>query len=130
MALACLAALAALGGEAPRAPTQHDALPILLGHCAACHGSVRPEADFDVRSRATLLRGGKSGPAIAPGKPEESVIVKKIRAGPCRSAGGCLCPDRGQGPPGQRLLRVPRSYRAGGKGVSPSVLAASQRGLS
>ncbi|MBI4601809.1 MAG: PSD1 domain-containing protein [Planctomycetes bacterium] len=80
-ALAGSGTLAAPGEEARATPTQHDALPILLRHCAACHGSVRPEADLDVRSRATLLRGGKSGPAIAPGKPDESLIVKKIRAG-------------------------------------------------
>ena len=28
-----------------------------------------------------MLRGGKSGPAIVPGKPEESLLIKKIRAG-------------------------------------------------
>ena len=28
-----------------------------------------------------MLRGGKSGPAIVPGRPEESLLVKQIRAG-------------------------------------------------
>src|SRR5688572_9347064 len=58
-----------------------DALPILLGHCAACHGAVRPEAGLDLRTRASILKGGKSGPALVPGKPDESLIIQKIRAG-------------------------------------------------
>jgi hypothetical protein len=60
--------------------TQHDALPILLLHCAACHGRHRREGGLDVRSVAALAKGGKSGPAIVPGKPEESLLVKRIRA--------------------------------------------------
>src|SRR5262249_1991058 len=28
-----------------------------------------------------MLRGGKSGPAIVPGKPDQSLLLKKVRAG-------------------------------------------------
>ena len=28
-----------------------------------------------------MLKGGKSGPAIVPGKPEESLVLKKVRSG-------------------------------------------------
>lgn len=61
--------------------TQHDALPILLLRCAACHGHQRREAGLDIRSRASLLRGGKSGPALVPGHPEESLLLARIEAG-------------------------------------------------
>src|SRR5262249_35816514 len=61
--------------------TQHDVLPILLRRCTVCHGARSPEAGLDLRSRATMLRGGKSGPAIVSGKPEESLLLKKIRSG-------------------------------------------------
>jgi len=60
--------------------TQHDVLPTLLIRCAICHGSQRREGELDVRSVAALLKGGKSGPAIVPGKPDESLLVQKIRA--------------------------------------------------
>jgi hypothetical protein len=60
---------------------QHDVLPIVLRHCTACHGPRRQEAGLDLRSRAAMVRGGKSGPAIVPGKPEESRLIQKIRAG-------------------------------------------------
>jgi len=29
-------------------------------------------------SRAALLKGGKSGPAITPGKPEESLLIRAV----------------------------------------------------
>ncbi|MBI1915211.1 MAG: PSD1 domain-containing protein [Planctomycetes bacterium] len=61
--------------------TQHDVLPILLRRCTVCHGLRRQEACLDLHTRAAMLRGGKSGPAIVPGKPEESLLLKKIRSG-------------------------------------------------
>jgi mono/diheme cytochrome c family protein len=63
------------------AVTQHDVLPILLRHCTTCHGLRRQEAGLDLRSKAAMLRGGKSGPAIVPGEPEESRVIKRICAG-------------------------------------------------
>jgi mono/diheme cytochrome c family protein len=72
-------------GDAPQSSeaqlSQHDVLPTLLLHCVICHGRQRREAELDVRSVATLLKGGKSGPAIVPGKPDESLLVTKIRGG-------------------------------------------------
>jgi mono/diheme cytochrome c family protein len=61
--------------------TQHDVLPILLRRCTVCHGMHRQEGKLDLRTRAAMLRGGKSGPAIAPGKPEASRLIQKARAG-------------------------------------------------
>ena len=70
-------------GDAPAARqlSQHDALPLLLLRCAICHGNQRREGDLDVRSLAALAKGGKSGPAFVPGKPDESLLIKRIRAG-------------------------------------------------
>jgi mono/diheme cytochrome c family protein len=60
---------------------QHDVQPILQLRCAVCHGRQRREAGLDVRTKASLLAGGKSGPAIVPGAPEQSLILKRIHAG-------------------------------------------------
>lgn len=60
---------------------QHDILPILLLRCATCHGRQRQEGGLDVRSLASLLKGGKSGPAIVPGQPDASLLVRRIHAG-------------------------------------------------
>jgi hypothetical protein len=61
--------------------TQHDVIPILLRRCTVCHGRHRQEGGLDLRTKAAMLRGGKSGPAIVPGKPDESRLVQKTRAG-------------------------------------------------
>jgi len=65
----------------PRELTQHDALPILRLRCAICHGAQRQQADFDIRSRHSLLKGGKSGVALIPGNPDDSLLLKRIKAG-------------------------------------------------
>src|SRR5262249_6573355 len=63
------------------AVNQHDVFPILLRRCTVCHGRHRQEGKLDLRTKASLLRGGKSGPAIVPGKPEASLVLRKVRAG-------------------------------------------------
>ena len=63
------------------AVTQHDVIPIVLRRCTVCHGQHRQEDGLDLRTKAAMLRGGKSGPAIVPGKPDESLLIKKIAAG-------------------------------------------------
>jgi mono/diheme cytochrome c family protein len=65
----------------PAALTQHDVLPILLRRCTTCHGPHRREGDLDLRTRAAMIRGGKSGPAIVPGKPDQSRLIERVRAG-------------------------------------------------
>ena len=57
---------------------ERDVLPILTAHCLACHGGVTQQNNLDLRTHATLLRGGKTGPAVMPGKPEESLLWQKI----------------------------------------------------
>ena len=47
--------------ETAAALTQHDVLPILLRSCTTCHGLHRKEGGLDLRTRAAMLRGGKSG---------------------------------------------------------------------
>jgi hypothetical protein len=59
----------------------HDILPILLLRCTTCHGGQKTEGDLDLRTRESMLRGGKSGPAIVAGKPQDSLLLRKIHAG-------------------------------------------------
>ena len=58
--------------------TQEDVLPILFTRCVVCHGGRQKKGGLDLRTRQSMLTGGKSGPAIVPGKPDESLLVKKI----------------------------------------------------
>ncbi len=52
--------------------------PILDKSCLKCHAGVRQQGGLDLRSLDTILRGGDSGPAIVPGKPDESRLVKYV----------------------------------------------------
>lgn len=61
-------------------PSQHDALPILYLRCTVCHGLRKQEAGLDLRTKVSILKGGKSGPAMVLGKPAESLLLKRIHA--------------------------------------------------
>jgi cytochrome c553 len=63
--------------------TQHDVLPILLRHCSACHGARQQEGNLDLRTKVSMLRGGKSGAAFVTGQPLESRIVQRLQSGEC-----------------------------------------------
>ena len=58
--------------------TQHDVIPILQLRCVVCHGGRKQEGELDLRTRASMLRGGKSGPAFVPEKPNDSLMLKRI----------------------------------------------------
>lgn len=54
--------------------------PVLVQHCYRCHGEKRQRGDLRVDSRAALLKGGSTGvPALVPGDPEKSLLVRAIR---------------------------------------------------
>ena len=69
-------------GSRARLPevSQREVIPLMLLHCTACHGQRIQEAGLDLRSKASMLKGGKSGPAIVPGEPDQSLVVQRIRA--------------------------------------------------
>jgi uncharacterized coiled-coil DUF342 family protein len=52
--------------------------PLLVENCQSCHGPEKPKGGLRVDSRSALLKGGDTGPAIVPGKPAESLLVKAI----------------------------------------------------
>ena len=62
---------------------QHDVLPIFLLRCTTCHGPRLQEGGLDLRSRAAMLSGGKSGPALVPGDPAASLILQRIESEAC-----------------------------------------------
>src|SRR5436190_17857044 len=53
--------------------------PVLTQRCLRCHGGKATEAEFDLHSREGLLKGGTSGPAVIPGKPKESLLLRLVR---------------------------------------------------
>lgn len=53
--------------------------PLLVNHCIACHGATKQKGGLRLDSRLAWIKGGDTGPALVPGKPEESLIIKAIR---------------------------------------------------
>src|SRR5260370_25761203 len=57
---------------------EESARKILSNRCASCHGEARM-SDLDVRDLTTLLKGGKRGPAIVPGRAAQSLLLKAVK---------------------------------------------------
>ncbi|MBL4884054.1 MAG: DUF1549 domain-containing protein [Planctomycetaceae bacterium] len=55
--------------------------PVLVKHCYKCHSSdsASVKGKLLLDSRQGLLTGGESGPAIAPGKPGESLLIESLK---------------------------------------------------
>jgi hypothetical protein len=54
---------------------EREVRPILAANCHTCHGAEKQESDLRLDSAASALQGGIYGPAVVPGKPDESLLV-------------------------------------------------------
>ncbi len=52
--------------------------PVLAESCMDCHGRLR-RGNLRLNSREAMLRGGDSGPAIIPGDPNGSLLIRTVR---------------------------------------------------
>src|SRR5215469_327965 len=67
---------------AQRAPLfKSEILPVLEKNCVACHGPSQKMGGLDLSSFTGMMNGSSSGPVIAPGKPERSLLWKLIESG-------------------------------------------------
>jgi hypothetical protein len=72
--------------------------PVLVEHCYECHSGVNSKGGLLLDTRRGWEKGGDSGPAIVPGKPDESLLIEAVRyhdddfAMPPKKKGGKL-PD-------------------------------------
>ena len=58
-----------------------EVAPILARHCLECHGRSFQEGKLALFTEDAALAGGKSGPVIVPGKPEESLLWEHVDSG-------------------------------------------------
>src|SRR5689334_3300937 len=55
--------------------------PVLVEHCYPCHSqtAMKQRGGLLLDSRDGLRTGGDSGPAIVPGHPDRSLLIKAVR---------------------------------------------------
>jgi mono/diheme cytochrome c family protein len=55
--------------------------PVLAEHCFQCHSAThkKKKGGLLLDSREPMVQGGESGPAIVPGDPDRSLLIKAIR---------------------------------------------------
>jgi cytochrome c553 len=78
-----LAVPAARPAGSPSAADQADFFekavrPVLVANCVNCHGPDKQKGKLRLDSRAAIMTGGASGPAVVPGKPAESLLLKAV----------------------------------------------------
>ncbi len=57
---------------------ENEVRPLLAGKCYECHGEKKQKAGLRLDSRADALKGGETGPALVPGKPQESLLIEAV----------------------------------------------------
>jgi hypothetical protein len=53
--------------------------PVLVEHCYECHSGEKTKGGLALDTKQGWEKGGEGGPAIVPGKPDESLLIKAVR---------------------------------------------------
>lgn len=56
--------------------------PVLDAKCVVCHGASTEKGGLRLDSYENLMRGGKNGAVIVPGKPEASLLMARVTLAP------------------------------------------------
>jgi mono/diheme cytochrome c family protein len=67
-------------GLAANVDFRRDVEPIFVKRCSECHGPDQQKGKLRLDARADAVRGGKSGPALVPGKSAASEIMRRVRS--------------------------------------------------
>jgi hypothetical protein len=86
--LVLLAPALRAGDEPPTKPTQEGiefferkVRPVLVKHCYSCHSADAKQLKGELRldTRDGVLLGGATGPAVVPGEPAKSLLIKAVK---------------------------------------------------
>jgi WD40 repeat protein len=53
-----------------------EIIPVFQKNCLPCHNATDAKGDLVLETPAAILKGGETGPAVAPGKSAESLLLK------------------------------------------------------
>jgi uncharacterized membrane protein len=80
--------LATLFGSASSSGAAADSVyalqiyPVFEAKCVACHGAGTEKASLRLDSFTSVMRGGKDGAVVIPGKPEASMLLARVMLAP------------------------------------------------
>jgi hypothetical protein len=57
-----------------------DVHPIFAARCFACHGGDKRSGGLSLQGYSEVLQGGRSGPAVLPGKSADSLLIHRVMA--------------------------------------------------
>ena len=106
--------------------TENEVMPIFQMRCTVCHGKRKQEGGLDLRTQASRLKGGKSGPALVPGRPEDSLLMKRVLSGEMPPPK--MLYEYAVRPPSSSELEVLRQWIASGAPASPKTSVVTQNG--
>jgi len=69
---------AAAAERARKGSVEGQAMVFLQGNCLGCHNSEKEKGGLQLQSREAAVKGGDSGAAIQPGKPEKSLLFQVL----------------------------------------------------
>lgn len=67
-----------------------DIAPLLVKNCTGCHGQQQPRNNLNLSTMTSILKGGDRGEPVLPGKPADSLLIKKLKG----TADGMRMPQR------------------------------------
>ncbi len=66
-----------LSAQDARSQFETEVRPLLVKRCLGCHGAGAMSG-LRLDSRESILKGGNSGPALIPGKPDDSLMIQAV----------------------------------------------------
>jgi hypothetical protein len=107
-----LTASAHAADEPSSSDYRRDVEPLFNKYCNGCHNRVNPEGKFSLDSFDDLLKGGKGGVAIVPGRIEQSRLILMLTGG----AEPRMPPDGNEAPTAAEVAVLKAWVAAGAKG--------------
>ena len=99
--------------------TYLDVVPLMLRRCVMCHGPEYQLGCIDLREHNLMLKGGNTGPALVPGKPDDSLMISRVTQKQCPPKEDIG--ESGIEPMTPAELAVLRQWIAGGAEYQPLV---------
>jgi len=78
LALAGALLFPGLSLAAPPVDYARDIKPVLAARCVACHGPLKQRSGLRLDTGSFVRKGGKSGPAVAPGNAADSLLIRRV----------------------------------------------------